>query len=650
MKVTWLLRRCGGAVGGRTLILMRAAQRARVGASSWTSLVAASALKRKSPRRQRRSSQDGNHNHRAVVRSTTTATSHLSLAEFHPAIARTWIAAASSKMLQPQHVSPGSRKLAWWICPSCQHQYNRRIDLHLAAGGECPKCKAKPSLQPTATAASPQRGLQRRRGRVGTAAVERKKTATPPSPSAAAVAVIAHRCRPDSSQATLAADNANMLSKSVADDQYLRVRETRNLLPMLAKNFDDEKAKIGAAEVLRVSPKLDGIRCVVAYRADTKQVLFFSRSGTLFECCDDVIDPAVRHLFEVDPTLVLDGELYNDSINLAQLALLQKGKQRPKASRSPSDPAAAFYATLLAAAAGGKEGRTSGAAKGTNKAGGNGGAAVTDTEKPVVIRFEQLTSAIRTTRQHRTPAVAALQRQLQYHVFDVLYARDFVTGSAATVPFSMRHAVLEKLLAEATTYNLSHIQDYNPLVLRCVPNYACTLDSVDTVLRAAMRVGYEGVMIRREGKGKHASVPQAAKTKVRRAAAATSSSATTSTAPAPSSGDGSGGYGYGQRSGTLLKYKVMQDAEYVIVGAVEGSGKWKGSLGSFICVTPDEQQRFTVTPASTDSEKKRMWRTWRQAYKGKALTVQYQELTPDGVPRFPVGKGVRGAADGHDWL
>jgi DNA ligase 1 len=628
MKATWVLRLCsgdGGAIGGRSVLLLRAA----------TSI--AKKPKRKSPRRLqrplKRTSSDRASRHRhmnTVVTALTPAppsAAALSLAEFHPAIARTWIAAASNKMLQPQHVSPASRKLAWWICPSCQHQYNKRIDLHLAAGGACPKCQAKPSLTPPTpvkkSSASPRRGF-----RGGTA------KGTAPSSLMAPVAAIAHKCRPQSSQASLAVDNANMLSKSVADDHYLRVQETRNLLPMLAKNFDNERDKISPAEVVHVSPKLDGIRCVVAYRADTRQVLFFSRSGTLFECCDDAIEPAVRHLFEKDPTLVLDGELYNDSVNLAQLAALQKGRPKANTSLSSSNPTSAFYATLLAAAPGslGKDGRASATASGA-------------AAELTVIRFEQLTSAIRTTRQRLTPAVAALQRQLQYHVFDVLYASEFPNGSAATVPFSVRYAFLEKLLAAAAEFNASHIPNYNPLVLRRVPNYSCTLDVVDEVLRAAMRVGYEGVMIRREGKGKShqtsrtgrnitLSPLQPAKAKLKRAAG----------------DDASGGYGFGQRSSTLLKYKVMQDAEYIIVGAVEGSGKWKGSLGSFICVTEDQKQRFTVTPASTDAEKKRMWRTWRHAYKGKALTVQYQELTPDGVPRFPVGKSVRGAADGHDWL
>ena len=676
MRVTWLLRLYGGgggygAIGGRTRVLLlpqlgrkrKQHRSARTAASPST----VTFCKPTSPRRQRRAVTNDSSGRRRCLKTrpftpATVELGQLSLADFHPAIARTWVAAASSKMLQPQHVSPDSRKLVWWICPACHHQYTRRVDLHLAAGGACPQCKAKPSLSPTSTPSALGSPSQRqgRQGSVAESASSEKTgkkakavTTTSSDPLQAAIAVIAHKCRPQSSQATLAADNANLLSKSLADDQYLRVHETRNLLPMLAKNFDKEKAKIGTEEKIWVSPKLDGIRCIVAFRADTRQVLFFSRSGTLFECCDDAIEPAVRRLFEMDPTLVLDGELYNDSVNLAQLTMLQETNSAASFSLSSTVPSAAFYAMLLAAAEGGGS-RGSRSRQGVKKAGkGSKTSAASSTAsalaaKPAVIRFEQLTSAIRTTRQHLTPDVAALQRQLQYHVFDVLYAREFPNGSAATVPFSARYAFIQKLLTEAAAYNTAHLRDYNPLVLRRVPSYACTLDSVDALLRAAMRVGYEGVMVRRDCKGKHTgSAVQHAKAKLRRAVASSKAAARGQGGNGDAS---SGGYGYGQRSSTLLKYKVMQDAEYVIVGAVEGSGKWKGSLGAFICVTSDQKHRFTVTPASTDAEKKRMWKTWKQEYLGQALTVQYQELTPDGVPRFPVGKCVRGAADGLDWI
>lgn len=40
-------------------------------------------------------------------------------------------------------------------------------------------------------------------------------------------------------------------------------------------------------------------------------------------------------------------------------------------------------------------------------------------------------------------------------------------------------------------------------------------------------------------------------------------------------------------------------------------------------------------------EQRKEWFDNGEAYVGKPLTVRYQELTQDGIPRFPVGIAVR---------
>lgn len=602
---------------------------------------------------------------RATRRSRSTATAAVadpsaSLASFVPAIAATWMAAASSKMLQPQHVAPDSRKLVWWSCPSCRHQFTKRIDLHVAAGGVCPKCHAKPSPLPASTTSSlADAGREDRLGQTK---------------------AVAHRSRPSSSQTTLAAENANRIKKSVADDSYLRRGDKRKLMPMLAKNYSNESAKILEKELIAVSPKLDGIRCITAYDKRLEKILFFSRAGTLFECCDAKIEPYLRTLFEVDPSLVLDGELYNDSTNLHRMAqLLSTLPAKPSGQRgaaanqsvlsllleeitrvNPALPKTYFTASASASHGSGKR---------------SGGAAEDDGEE--VISFDQLTSAIRATRDRRTPQHEALQRKLQYHIFDLLYCREYPTEKDSQ-PFRVRYNYLSRLLRTAHEENGSgksdrllsspHALPYDPRVLRLVPSVFCTKPFVDDFLRGAMAVGYEGVMIRRDGlqpsdgvltlptSGKAPSTgPVADHKNVYECAHEAQAFVRDSLASSPAkvqkgSGKYTGGYGYGQRSSTLLKYKLMQDAEFIIVSAVEGKGKWAGCLGAFVCQTADKKRTFTVTPASTDEQKRKMWATWKTAYKGKALTVQYQELTSDGVPRFPVGKGIRGSANGKDWI
>lgn len=272
------------------------------------------------------------------------------------------------------------------------------------------------------------------------------------------------------------------------------------------------------------------------------------------------------------------------------------------------------------------------------------------------IGFELLTSAIRTTRSRLTPEVAALQNQLQYHVFDLLYATDYPATSRQPC-FGERNSHLQKVLSETQAHNLKNIKSYDPNTIRLVSIIPCLKQDVPGMLQAAMKVGYEGVMVRRDGlKGGHLTLDSpdtaaSAGVTVRQAR-----SRLQEVAASPKGwtgalkGDTTGRYGYGQRSSTLLKYKVMQDAEFIILSAVEGKGKWKGSLGAFVCQARDRKNTFTVTPASTDAEKRVMWQTWKKHYRGKALTVQFQELTPEGIPRFPVGKCVRGAANGKDWI
>eukprot|EP00796_Vickermania_ingenoplastis_P010478 gene10478-7283_t len=468
----------------------------------------------------------------ALVRGSATPSTP-SLRAQHERIASMWVAAVSSKMLQPHHVPPDSKKLVRWSCRGCGASFSRRVDLHVNAGGECPKCKQRPSRRRVASRAE----------------------------------------RPV--EATLAKPPSSRAQRSVADDAYFERHEHRILLPMLAKNFEKESGKIEPSETLYVSPKLDGVRCVASYSRKTGKMLFFSRAGTLFECCDVSIEQPLRVLFEKDPSLVLDGELYNDSANLRQLRRL------PAASRKS-------HAWLL-----GSQGLSGAKAE------------VAD------INFETLISAIRTSRAKRTPEVEALQCQLQFHIFDVMYASELKPGQ----PFSQRWELLQRLM-----------RCPHP-ALRLVPAAPCHLEDVNTRLQQALGAGYEGIMVRRD------SLLPAGQ---RQGAAGL---------------DRSGGYAYGHRSGTLLKYKVMHDEEFIIVGAMEGKGKLVGSLGAFVCrAKKNPSATFCVSLAASEETKRRIWAENKGAeFVGKALTVQFQELTSEGIPRFPVGKCVRGTSK-KDWI
>jgi len=73
--------------------------------------------------------------------------------------------------------------------------------------------------------------------------------------------------------------------------------------PMLAKDWNDEKHKISYP--IFSQPKLDGIRCIV------KSDGMWSRNGKPIISAPHIFE-ALKPLFENDPTLIFDGELYAD--------------------------------------------------------------------------------------------------------------------------------------------------------------------------------------------------------------------------------------------------------------------------------------------------------------------------------------------------
>jgi len=101
-------------------------------------------------------------------------------------------------------------------------------------------------------------------------------------------------------------------------------------------------------------------------------------------------------------------------------------------------------------------------------------------------------------------------------------------------------------------------------------------------------------------------------------------------------------YLFGYRSSDLLKVKRFIDNEYKIVDISEGTGVEKG-CAIFLCETL-EGKTFGVRPTGTHAERKIVYKNQKD-YLGKLLTVKYQELSNDGVPRFPVGLHIRESWD-----
>jgi DNA ligase 1 len=88
------------------------------------------------------------------------------------------------------------------------------------------------------------------------------------------------------------------------------------------------------------------------------------------------------------------------------------------------------------------------------------------------------------------------------------------------------------------------------------------------------------------------------------------------------------------RSSSLLKVKTFHDTEARVVGHAPGTGKHKGRLGALVCELPDGT-RFNVGTGFSDAER------GSPPKLGAVITFRYQELSKDGVPRFPSYVGER---------
>ena len=84
-----------------------------------------------------------------------------------------------------------------------------------------------------------------------------------------------------------------------------------------------------------------------------------------------------------------------------------------------------------------------------------------------------------------------------------------------------------------------------------------------------------------------------------------------------------------KRSRTLLKVKSFFDVEATVLSTIPGKGKHEGRLGALHCRL-DSGVDVDVGTGFTDAERE------APPAVGARVTVRYQELTPAGVPRFPV--------------
>ena len=135
---------------------------------------------------------------------------------------------------------------------------------------------------------------------------------------------------------------------------------------------------------------------------------------------------------------------------------------------------------------------------------------------------------------------------------------------------------------------------YHGTHMKLVETFQGFVDEVDKYHLRFVEQGYEGVMIRRSTKG----------------------------------------YQH-KRTDELLKLKLFITEEFEITGL--NREEFDDTLGTFACIGANGS--FDCRPAMTDKERQEIWQNRESFdYKDNVLSVKYQELTADGIPRFPVGK------------
>lgn len=93
-----------------------------------------------------------------------------------------------------------------------------------------------------------------------------------------------------------------------------------------------------------------------------------------------------------------------------------------------------------------------------------------------------------------------------------------------------------------------------------------------------------------------------------------------------------------RRSNNLLKYKSFDDEEVTIVDVGQGAGTEEG-LAVFT-VEDKKGNRFEVRPRG-DFAQRKIWFEQPEKVLGQAYTIRFFGKTAKGIPRFPVGIGLR---------
>lgn len=213
------------------------------------------------------------------------------------------------------------------------------------------------------------------------------------------------------------------------------------------------------------------------------------------------------------------------------------------------------------------------------------------------IKFEELVGHARNTD-------AKTAGQLQFYIFDVFYLVLDTLGldSGLVRPGPEQFRARNELLTELLKSNA------NPILVQVETRPVRTELEVVEALNRAIAAKNEGVVVRDEAGLYETSTNREI------------------------------------RSYKALKFKQFQDEEYPIVGILEGEGKEMGAIRYRLSVDRGDltntKKQFVVTPNLPLEKRREMFKQYSkkeefQKIYGKPMTVRFQDLTENGIPRFP---------------
>jgi hypothetical protein len=203
------------------------------------------------------------------------------------------------------------------------------------------------------------------------------------------------------------------------------------------------------------------------------------------------------------------------------------------------------------------------------------------------MNFQELTSTVK-----RVNALHPRHNEIEYWIFDIIDPQRMIWEDRYAM---LVNAYIKYLEDGNSAKSFKILQAYN----------ANTHDEIDKYHNQFVSEGYEGIIIRRYG-----CVEKDRKLSEYRP----------------------------NRTNNLIKYKFFQDEEVVIIAYESCIGTEEGAI-KFI-VRDIRGNEFPVRPRGS-IEKRREWLKNGKEFIGKELTIRFQELSTNGVPRFPVAIGFR---------